>query len=489
MWVLFFVVFALGACGFLTQKSLPVYLHTDGGGASVLVAVVGVGARPVQKLFALQATDAPDVVLFGGKPGPVVLWIAGEPRYFPAVAASGPDATLGCRTCRGIIPIGTGSPLWNPFRNVTFTGDALLFDERLFMPETQRVACQPLSSGICDLPATFNGSPTVFSLDLSARFTYIPSALFYEFLGDNHPEATPARKWDAIDIAIDGGPTIHLPGREVVSAHPGFTPQLFIRPYNGSSIRAGADILRFASFRWDVAEGTMQIEPRVTRRGYSGLTVILIVVATTAWFYLRNLRAPGAVAAAIDVASFGLLVLAALLRGRILLDDILLLVLTCVVFALFVVVYAAVFSVRTRPGDVWWLWRDQLLNGVSQTMLLYAMFLLALEPRIYYYTPIPAIFVGAMWVFTTAEEALVLYRDTRGRGVPVFQLSWAGAAVWGLLLTLWMHSQVFVPYMQSVSPGGGAGAVLLLVCLYVLGVLFAVIVTKKKHRRHKSFMK
>lgn len=488
MWVVLFVLFVFGVCGFVPQKSLPVYLHTDGGGASVLVAVIGVGARPVQKLFALQATGASDVVLFDGSTGPVVLWIAGEPRQFPAVAGAGPDASLGCSTCRGILPIGRGSPLWNPFRNVTFTGDALLFDERVFRPREQHVPCQPLSAGICDLPAKFNGSPVLFSLDLSDRFTYVPSALFYEFLGDKHPEATPARKWDGIDIEIDGGPTIHLPGREIVSEHTGFTPQLFILPYDGSSIRAGADILRFASFRWDVAEATMQIEPRVARRGYSGLTVVLIVIATTAWFYLRNLRAPGAVAIGIDAASFALLVLAALLRGRILLDDITLLVLTCVAFAVFALVYIAVFFVQTRTRDVRWLWRDQMLNGISQTMLLYAMFLLALEPRIYYYTPIPALFVGAMWVYTTFEEALVLYRDTRGYSVPVFRLSWAGALVWALLLTTWMHSQVFLPYMQAVSPGGGAGVVMLLGCLYALGVLFAVIVTKKKHRRSKALL-
>lgn len=488
MRVLLFVLFALGVCGFVPQKSLPVYLHTESGGASVLVAVIGVGALPVQTLFALQATGTPDVVLFGGKDGPVVLWIAGEPRYFPAVGAVGPDASLGCKTCRGILPIGPGSPLWNPFRNVTFTGDAILFNERLFRPSGHSVACQPLSAGICDLAAKFNGNPVVFSLDLSDRFTYVPSALFNEFLGDQHPVSTPPRDWRGITIEIDNGPTIEIPGREIVSEHPGFTPKLFIQPYDGSSILAGADILRFASFRWDVQEGTMQISPRVARRGYSGWTVVLIVVATTAWFYQRNLRSPGAVSVIADVLSFALLITAGLLRGGILLDDVLLLVLTCVVFALFVAVYVAVLAVRAGKQNVWWLWRDQMMNGVAQTMLLFAMFLLALEPRIYYYTPVPALLIGAMWIYTTFEEALVLYRDTRGRAVPAFQLSWTGAIIWSLLLTLWMHSQVFVPYMQNVSPGGGAGVTMLLGCIYVLALLLAVIATKKKHRRHKHLL-
>lgn len=469
---------------FVPQKGLPVYLHTRGGGPTVLVASIATGPARVPRLYALLATGAPEVQTRDAGAG-AILWIANVPRQFDATPLAGP--VPGCDICHGILPIGKSSPLWTPYATVTFTGDAILFDETRVASRPPGVPCLFALEGLCDLPATFNGVPTTLRLDFSRPETLVPDALFFDYVQDNHPTETPARKWD--DVRIEAaGETVVIPGAGVVSTHLGFTPQLFFEPHAGSEVRVGADLLRFASVYWDIGANTVSLEPRVTSRGFSWFTAALIVVCVVIWYQLRDLHRPGRLAVVLGSLSVLLAAGVGVLLGRILADDVVLLVLTCSVFGVTTVGLLATLLARYPPKTVRWLWIDHVRTTLALINVFLATFFLTLEPRVYYYSTLPTTIISITWLYTTYEQWTVMVRDTRtDRSGPVV-ISWVVFFVWALMLTVGLHALVFIPTMLSYAPGGGATPTLALLCFYASLALAASYVVGPKHKENKKFL-
>lgn len=475
------------AWAFISPVGLPVSLHTRGGGPSVLVANIPTGAARVPRLYALLATDTQRVQLAGVLATEVVLWIAGAPRHFDAEPLLLP--VPGCTICTGIVPIGRGSPLWNPYENVTLTGDALLFDETRIAPRPPPVPCAFSLEGLCDLPVLFQGAPTTLRLDLSQPTTRVPAALFFDYVQDAHPSTTPGRDWPDIHIEVVGGPTIRVPGRGAISTHLGFEPQLFFEPYDGDAILAGADMLRFASFHWNVGAATVSVEPRVSVRGYAWYTAVLIGVCVLAWFQLRELHRPGRLAKIAGAVSIVVAAGAGVLEGRVLLADVTLLVLACVVYAACSLLILALLVVDARRGTLAWLWLDHMRTALALTNILLAAFLFTLETRIYFYAGVAPTILALAWLYTTYEHWALVYRDTRKAGSEMYRAGWVVGLAWAAALTTAMHVWVFVPAMLSLAPGGGAAPTLLLLCAYVLLALAATYIVGVKHRNNKKYMR
>lgn len=485
--VLAFVLWACVARAFLSPSGIPVFLHTIGGGPSVLVANIATGVARVPRLFALLDADTTRVRISWAVQEEVVLWIGGVPRHFESEPLPGP--VPGCAVCAGVLPIGRGSPLWNPYANITLTGDAILFDERRISDRPPPLPCAFHPSGLCDLPARFQGTPTTLRLDFSRAATRVPSALFFDYVQDKHPLSTPARDWDDIHIELDGGPTIRIPGRGAVSTHLGFEPRLFLEPHDGSEILAGADLLRYASFFWDVGAATVAVEPRVSVRGYSWYVSVLIALCVLGWFQMRDLHRPGVLSKIVGAASVVLGAGAGVLVGRVLLDDVPLLVLASVVWGVCSVSIVALLFVGARRGSILWLWLDHVRTALALTNIFLAGLLLTLETRVYFYSSVPVVILALSWLYTTYEHWAVVFRDTRKTPARLFAAGWAVGLAWALVLTVGLHVWVFLPAMLSVAPGGGLTPTLLLLCVYVVLGLAATYVVGLKHRNNKKYIR
>lgn len=484
MFALLFLLLLPCTWAFISPAGLPVFLHTLGGGPSVLVASIPTGAARVPRLYALLATGATKVQAAGVAAPELILWVAGAPRHFEAEPLLAP--VPGCAICAGIVPIGRGSPLWNPYANVTLTGDALLFDETRVRPRPAPLPCTFATEGLCDLPVLFQGSPTTLRLDFSRPETLVPAPLFFDYVQDAHPQST--RDWDDIRIELVGGPTIRIPGSGAVSTHLGFERQLFLAPHDGDAILAGADILRYASFFWNVGDATVAVEPRVSARGYTWYTAALLVVCVLAWFQLRELHRPGRLAKIAGALSVPLAAGAGVLQGRVLLADVTLLVLACTVFALGSLLIGALLLVDARRGSVAWLWLDHLRTALALTNLLLAAFVLTLETRIYYYAGLATAILALAWLYTTYEHWTLVFRDTRKARAGAYAAGWVVGLAWALALTVALHVWVFVPGMLAFAPGGGAAPTLLLLCLYVCLALAATYIVDLKHRNNKKYL-
>lgn len=380
------------ALAFVPQRGLPVFLHTQGGGPSVLVASIPTGEARVPVIYALLATGGTHVETANPVDPEIVLWIAGEPRAFGAAPLSAP--VPGCAICRGVVPIGKGSPFWNPYTAVTLTGDAILFDEVRIASRPPAVSCVWSPEGICDVPASLQGVATTLRLDFSRPETLLPEALFYAYLDDKHPLTSRAGAWDDLELAVVGGPTIRIPGRGAISTHLGFQPQLFIAPGPDDLVRAGADLLRYTSVHWDIGAGTVAFEPRVSVRGYSWYGALLLVACVAAWYQLRDLHRPGRLAQFFGVASVLVGAGVGVLAGRVLLADVTLLVLAACTYGGASVFVLLSLAVQTRRGSLPWLWLDHMRTSLALTNVFLAAFLLTLEPRIYYYATLPATIIA-----------------------------------------------------------------------------------------------
>lgn len=485
MLALLFLLLLPCTWAFISPSGLPVFLHTLGGGPSVLVASIPTGAARVPRLYALLATDTTKVQLAGVAAPEAILWIAGTPRHFEAEPLLAP--VPGCAICTGIVPIGRGSPLWNPYANITLTGDALLFDETRVRPRPAPLPCVFSTEGLCDLPALFQGTPTTLRLDFARPETLVPAPLFFDYVQDAHPQTT--RDWDDIRLEIVGGPTIRIPGSGAVSKHLGFEPRLFFAPHDGDVILAGADILRYASFFWNVGDATVAVEPRVSVRGYAWYTSVLLGVCVLAWFQLRELHRPGRLAKIAGAISVPVAAGAGVLQGHVLLADVTLLVLACAVFALCSLLIATLLLVDARRGSVAWLWLDHVRTALALTNLLLAGFVLTLEPRIYYYSGVATAVLALAWLYTTYEHWAVVYRDTRRARTDVYAAGWVVGLAWAGALTVALHVWVFVPGMLALAPGGGAAPTLLLLCMYVCLALAATYIVSIKHRINKGYLR
>jgi hypothetical protein len=473
------------ALAFVPQRGLPVFLHTQGGGPSVLVASIATGEARVPALYALLATGGTHVAVAGPVAPEIMLWIGGEPRVFDALPLAAP--VPGCAICKGVVPIGKGSPFWNPYSTATLTGDAILFDEARLTRRAAAVPCVWALDGLCDVPALLQGEPTTLRLDFSRPETRIPAAIFYEYLDDKHPLTTRAGDWDDLEIAVAGGPTIRVPGRGAVSAHLGFPHQFFIAPHADNLVLAGADLLRYTSVYWDIAAGTVAFEPRVSARGYSWYSALLIVACVAAWYHLRDLHRPGRPTLAICLASVLVAAGVGVLSGRVLLADVVLLVLAAAVYGSASLALLGALVVQTRRGTVPWLWLDHIRTSLALTNVFLATFLLALEPRIYYYSTLPSAVVALTWLYTTYEHWTLIVRDTRRAPRPVYVVSWVVGALWAAALTVALHTWVFVPAMLGFVPGGGARVTLGLLCVYAALALGASFVVRQKHRQNKQY--
>lgn len=268
------------------KNIIPAILADAPSGAVLYTLRMMVGSPPIMRRFVADF-EAKKLVLSNRPqllPDAVLVRVGAHRMLMDYYVDPHAAAEIGCPECDGVFPLGSGSPLWLIYRNVSITTGAVYLEDRF---EPKMMKCITPVPEFCILNATILGFPTEVHIVPNQAETILPGKIYRAYEEDRALATTPAYEWE--DLKIDFGESeITIPSSIIYQKAFGESPRLMIKlaPSGQNHVVIGTSALRAFEVYRDWNRNAIGFRNWKTERSYglpSLFAMLLLMVGFFRW--------------------------------------------------------------------------------------------------------------------------------------------------------------------------------------------------------------
>lgn len=301
LFMLFCIVAAAAAASILPSRMEGRHLPEEKHVATVVVGTPGKSLR-----LALNFTDRyirlgnPTTSITyqpsGVDHGTDVVHIGGKRLRLPIKWDEEAAARCACPTCDGTLGVGASSSLWIMWRSVTMTAGSMLLDT-VAPPIRDSPAgvskCMEPHHTLCATYAKVYGKRYMVDFTFSSARTLVPIDVYDQYVGRRSVGRDVPEAWGSLEMEFGSeapvASKIRLSSLVVRGRHGVRHLLLGVSPRN-DTIYMGRSAWRSLMIYRDFVDGIIKIVPWETRKHYTSLALILIVVLFAIFIHWKQTR-------------------------------------------------------------------------------------------------------------------------------------------------------------------------------------------------------